>query len=144
MSDKRVRPLFLLALFLGFLGVHRFYAGKVFTGVLQLLTFGGFGIWWLIDLLLIVCGVFKDGQGRLINIWSNEPASGSTRRIQPLLLLHHFLGIFGAHRFYAGKIGTGILQLLTFGGFGIWALIDFLLIVCNSFTDAEGKVVNEW
>jgi TM2 domain-containing membrane protein YozV len=129
MSDKRVRPLFLLALFFGFFGVHRFYAGKVITGVLQLLTFGGFGIWWLIDLLLIVCGV---------------PASGSTRRIQPLLLLHHFLGVFGAHRFYAGKIGTGILQLLTFGGFGIWALIDFLLIVCNSFTDAEGKVVNEW
>jgi TM2 domain-containing membrane protein YozV len=144
MSDKRVRPLFLLALFFGFFGVHRFYAGKVITGVLQLLTFGGFGIWWLIDLLLIVCGVFKDGEGRVINIWSNDPASGSTRRIQPLLLLHHFLGVFGAHRFYAGKIGTGILQLLTFGGFGIWALIDFLLIVCNSFTDAEGKVVNEW
>jgi len=54
------------------------------------------------------------------------------------LLLCFFLGIFGIHRFYVGKIGTGILQLLTFGGLGIWALIDFILIIIDNFKDANG------
>lgn len=45
------------------------------------------------------------------------------------LLLCIFLGIFGAHRFYAGKIGTGILMLITGGGVGIWVLIDLIMIL---------------
>lgn len=54
----------LLALTVGPLGVHRFYTGKIVTGVLQFITFGGLGIWWLIDLLLILVGSFKDAEGR--------------------------------------------------------------------------------
>ena len=144
MSDLRIRPVLLLAMFFGWLGVHRFYVGKVGTGILMLLTFGGFGIWLLIDVIIILCAAFTDAQGRPINVWSNDPPSGSTKRVCPLLLLHHFLGIFGAHRFYAGKIGTGILMLCTLGGFGIWVLIDWLLIVCNAFRDSNGLVINEW
>jgi len=53
------------------------------------------------------------------------------------LLLCFFLGGLGVHRFYAGKIGTGILMLLTLGGLGIWALIDFIMIACGSFKDAQ-------
>ena len=45
------------------------------------------------------------------------------------------------HRFYVGKVGTGILQLLTFGGLGIWALIDFVMIVCGSFKDGQGLAI---
>ena len=57
------------------------------------------------------------------------------------LLLCLFTGTLGVHRFYVGKIGTGILQLLTFGGFGIWTLVDFILIACKKFTDAKGDLI---
>ncbi|MGH8704539.1 MAG: TM2 domain-containing protein [Burkholderiales bacterium] len=57
------------------------------------------------------------------------------------LLLCFFLGMLGVHRFYVGKIGTGVLQLVTLGGLGIWALIDFIMIVIQKFTDKEGNTL---
>ena len=57
------------------------------------------------------------------------------------LLLCLFLGGIGVHRFYAGKIGTGILQLITLGGCGIWSLIDLIMILTGKFTDKEGNAI---
>ncbi len=55
------------------------------------------------------------------------------------LLLAIFLGGLGIDRFYLGKIGTGILKLITFGGFGIWWLIDVILVATNNVSDKQGK-----
>ncbi|HTD03517.1 TM2 domain-containing protein [Undibacterium sp.] len=68
----------------------------------------------------------------------------SEKRILPAAILCFFLGFLGVHRFYVGKIGTGVLQLVTFGGFGIWVLIDFIMIVIGSFCDKEGGKLVLW
>ncbi len=57
------------------------------------------------------------------------------------LLLSIFLGSLGIHRFYAGKIGTGILQLITLGGCGVWTLIDIIMIVTGNFKDNDGNII---
>lgn len=62
-SDKEWLITLLLSLFLGTLGVHRFYVGKIGTGILQLITLGGCGVWTLIDIIIIATGKFKDKDG---------------------------------------------------------------------------------
>ena len=62
-NDKSKIVAALLCFFLGCLGVHRFYTGHILSGLLMLLTAGGFGIWVLIDFILILCGKFKTKEG---------------------------------------------------------------------------------
>lgn len=54
----------ILSIFVGYLGIDRMYLGKVWTGLLKLITAGGLGLWWLIDILLIAFGSMRDKWGR--------------------------------------------------------------------------------
>ncbi len=63
MSEKSFVATLVLSILLGGLGVHRFYVGKIGTGIVMLLTFGGLGIWTLIDVIIIAVGNFKDSNG---------------------------------------------------------------------------------
>ena len=70
--------------------------------------------------------------------------STTDKRILPAFLLCFFFGWLGIHRFYVGKVGTGILMILTIGGLGIWALIDFIMIIVGAFTDKQGNKITSW
>ncbi|HEV8358574.1 MAG TPA: TM2 domain-containing protein [Gemmatimonadales bacterium] len=72
---------------------------------------------------------------------ATSPSEKSRAVALPLCVL---LGVFGAHRFYVGKIGTGILQLFTFGGLGLWWLYDVITIASGEFRDADGRRVSLW
>ena len=128
----------LLCQFLGTLGMHRFYTGRIVSGIFQLLTFGGFGIWTLIDLIMIVSGDFKDRYNRPLD---HPPVMGGSRSWVTTAFLCLFLGWLGVHRFYTGRVVSGIFQLLTFGGFGIWTLIDLIMIYTDSFKDDKGLLL---
>ena len=69
------------------------------------------------------------------------PVQVSPKSWLATLLLSIFLGEFGIDRFYLGKVGTGILKLITLGGFGIWWLIDIILTIAGAATDKQGLVV---
>lgn len=62
----------ILGLFLGVIGIHRIYVGKIYTGLIMLLTLGGFGIWYLVDLILIVTNKFEDKNGNLIQLTQSQ------------------------------------------------------------------------
>jgi TM2 domain-containing membrane protein YozV len=71
-SDKSRLVAVLLCFFLGWLGAHRFYVGKVGTGLLMLFTLGGLGLWMLADFIFVSCGVFRDKDGRRVFKWFEE------------------------------------------------------------------------
>ena len=98
----------------GFTGSHRFYFGKPITGIIWFFTLGLLGIGWLIDLFLI------PGMDRAAE---RKYASGPIDYNAAWLLLT-FLGYLGAHRFYMGKIVTGLLWLFTGGLLGFGWLYD--------------------
>ncbi|WP_412031773.1 TM2 domain-containing protein [Metamycoplasma buccale] len=61
-----------------------------------------------------------------------------------LTILSGLLGQLGVDRFYSGRWGLGLLKLFTFGGFGIWALIDFVLAVCGVQKDEKNLLISDW
>lgn len=55
-----------LSVFVGEFGIDRFYMGKIGTGILKLITIGGFGVWWIIDIVLIASGHMRDNNNQLL------------------------------------------------------------------------------
>ena len=99
----------------GFTGSHRFYSGKPVSGTIWFFTAGLFLIGWIIDLVLIP-SMARRADRRYV-------AGPKDYSVAWILLT--FLGVFGVHRFYLGKWGTGILYLVTLGIFGIGLIYDF-------------------
>ena len=99
----------------GFLGAHRFYFGRPVSGTIYLFTLGLFFIGWIVDLFLMPSlersaeRRYQEGEISYTLAW--------------VFLV--FLGLFGIHRFYQRKIGTGLLYLLTLGLCGIGVIYDF-------------------
>ena len=99
----------------GILGAHRFYFGRPVSGTIYLFTLGLLGIGWIIDLFLMPY---------LERTADRRYVAGEVNYTIAWVLLT-FLGIFGLHRFYQGKIGTGFLYLLTGGLLFIGVIYDW-------------------
>ena len=99
----------------GFTGAHRFYFGRPISGTIWFFTLGLLGVGWLIDAFLIPW-MERDAASR----YQSGPTDYSIAWI-----LRTFFGLFGLHRFYLGKILTGLLYLFTGGLFGFGLLYDF-------------------
>ena len=99
----------------GFLGAHRFYFGRPVSGTVYFFTLGLLFIGWIVDLFLMP-GLEASADRRYI--------AGEKNYTLAWVLLT-FLGFFGVHRFYLGKIVTGILYLFTAGLFGIGYIYDY-------------------
>ena len=87
--------------------------------------------------ICVKCGVPVNGSN-IGNLTAGGDDNGQKEWLV-MVLLCLFLGNFGIHRFYTGHKAIGIAQLLTFGGCGIWTLIDLILILIGSFKDANGR-----
>ena len=111
----------------GFTGAHRFYYGKQLTGALWFFTGGLLGIGWIIDVFLI------PGMDRA----ADRRYAGGPKDYSVSWILLVFLGIFGVHRFYLGKIWTGLLYMITGGLLGIGWLYD--LCTLNGQVDARNR-----
>jgi TM2 domain-containing membrane protein YozV len=138
-SSKSWFVAILLCIFFGYLGIHRFYVGKVGTGVIYILTGGLFGIGWMFDLITIAGGNFTDANGSFL---MTSCSGKSSKKWLITVLLCGLLGWLGVHRFYVGKVGTGILYLLTGGLFGIGWIVDLIIILSGNFSDSNGKNVH--
>ncbi|TXJ14445.1 TM2 domain-containing protein [Brachyspira aalborgi] len=95
----------------------------------------------MVDFIAIFTDNLKDKEGNVVRRKLDGSKQKSEKSWGTCFLLFLFLGYLGAHRFYAGKIGTAILYIFTFGGVGIWALVDLISIVFGNFTDKEGKFI---
>ena len=114
-SDTHSKLVGYLLWIFGFTGSHRFYYGRPISGTIWFFTLGLLGIGWLIDLFLIP-SMDRSADRR----YTPGPINYSIGWI-----LLTFLGLFGIHRFYIGKWGTGLIYLLTVGLFGIGYLYDY-------------------
>lgn len=162
-SPKNYYTAVILCIVSGIFGIHWFYIGRPRYGLFDLglsiaaisFFFSGHPFLGLFVLLLdwihsiavayrLVTGVEVDGGGRRVAYPGQKlgPEEKDKKGFTPTLLLALTLGGLGMHRFYVGKTGTGILIILTFGGFGgLWVVIDIIMIATGVFKDKAGNPI---
>jgi TM2 domain-containing membrane protein YozV len=79
-----------------------------------------------------------------LNVGANKSKSNKKRLIAFLLCFIPPFGFVGAHRFYTGRILSAVFMIITLGGFGVWTLIDLIMILSGSFKDKDGNVIKQW
>jgi uncharacterized membrane protein YvbJ len=95
--------------------------------------------------ICVKCGVrLTEASAKAKTVAAAEAAGISPKSRLVVTLLAWFFGSLGVHRFYLGKIGSGIAMLFTLGGLGIWALIDFIYAVSGNMRDKEDKLIKDW
>lgn len=129
--------LLLISIFLGWLGIDRFMTGQKYFGILKLHSFGGYGIWWLIDIVLIATKKIKIPPEREYILQVGETRPIKKIKWIKLLLVSYFLGFIGFDRYMMGHVGLAVLKFYTFGGIGAWWLIDFILIATKKIKGVE-------
>lgn len=85
------------------------------------------------------CGILLINNSGISNLTSDAKPSTPNRELIVALILSIFFGQLGVDRFYLGYVGLGLLKLFTFGGCGIWWLIDIIFIATRKLNDSEGR-----
>lgn len=141
-----------LSLLLGWLGIDRFYMGRIGLGILKLITLGGAGIWWVVDMILVGSGKARDSSGTpLISFGDQDTPVGGAARYGMVsqkhfvaVILEVLVGWLGVDRMYMGRVRLGILKLVvglvTFGiGATVWGIVDYILITSGKAIDGDGN-----
>ncbi len=140
-SDKKWENTMILSIFLGWAGVDRFYTGSILYGLVKLFTGGGLTVLVFLDIILLAIGSYRDGGGNKVKPPKIEGAPQNGTDWTTVFLFSVFLGIFGLDRMVSGRIGLGLLKLITAGGCGLWYVLDIVSLIYGTYRDGRGDLL---